>query len=151
MPPTVAAPRVAVLAVTFRGTEVALVQRRNPPQRGSWGFPGGSIELGESIHDAVLRELREETALSAEVLGLIDVVEVREADEQGRFHHFVLVAMLCRYTSGDLCAGDDAADSRWLQVPQGLDRFHGALVEHVRTVAVRAAAMMNSTHSGDLR
>lgn len=45
------APRVAVLAVTFRGDEVILVQRRNEPQRGGWGFPGGSIEPGESIHD----------------------------------------------------------------------------------------------------
>jgi ADP-ribose pyrophosphatase YjhB (NUDIX family) len=139
-----ATPRAAVIAVTFRGDEVILTQRRNEPQRGSWGFLGGSIEPGESIQDATLRELR-----SAEVLKLIDVVEVREFDHTGRHHHFILIAMLCRFTRGDLCPGDDVTDCRWVRIPEGLADFAGALVDHGSAVAIRAHRRLTSIHVGD--
>jgi 8-oxo-dGTP diphosphatase len=131
-------PKVAVLAVTFRGDEVILVQRKNEPQKGSWGFPGGSVELGESLADAARRELLEETAVIAEILGHAEIVELREEDSLGQFHHFVLVAMLCRYKSGDLIAGDDAVACRWVGVPDGLQEFDGVLADHVVRVAMQA-------------
>jgi len=128
-------PRVAVIAVTFRGDDVILVRRKNEPQRDTWGFPGGSVEADESLHDATLRELREETGVRAEVVGWVDVVEVREVDHTGRHYHFVLIAMLCRYLHGDLTPGDDAAECRWLRIPEGLLEFQGRLAEHVARVA----------------
>jgi 8-oxo-dGTP diphosphatase len=132
------APRVGVLAVTFRDGKVLLVCRRNEPQQGGWGFPGGSVEVGESLHDAALRELREETGVRAEVLGMVDVVEVRETDAAGRYHHFVLVALLCRYLSGEAVPGDDASDCRWVDVPDGMPHFPGRLIDSVAAIAVRA-------------
>lgn len=131
-------PRVAVLAVTFGGNEVILVQRKNEPQKGSWGFPGGSVELGESLAESARRELLEETGVTAEVLGEVEIVELRETDSVGHFHHFVLIAMLCRYKSGELTAGDDAADCRWVRVPNGLEEFNGVLADHVGRVAMQA-------------
>jgi 8-oxo-dGTP diphosphatase len=123
---------------TFRGDDVILVQRKNELHKGSWGFPGGSVELDESLTDAALRELMEETGVRAEALGSVDVVELRETDSQGRFHHFILVAMQCRYISGGLIAGDDAADCRWLRIPDELHQFDGTLADHVARVAVKA-------------
>ena len=133
-----ARPKVAVLAVTFRYDEVILVQRKNEPQKGSWGFPGGSVELGESLADAARRELMEETGVTAEIIGHAEIIELREKDSLGHFHHFVLVAMLCRYKSGDLTAGDDAADCRWVRVPNGFQEFNGVLADHVARVAMQA-------------
>lgn len=149
--PVYAQPRAAVIAVTFRGNEVVLVRRRNEPQQGAWGYPGGSIEPGESIHDAVLRELWEETGTRAQVLSLVDVVEVREFDSAGRHHHFVLIAMLCRYVDGELRPGDDAVDCRWVPVPEGLQEFDGVLVDHVARVALHAHGKLAVIQGGSSR
>jgi 8-oxo-dGTP diphosphatase len=134
-------PKVAVIAVTFRGDDLILVQRKNEPQKGSWGFPGGSVELGEALADAALRELMEETGVTAKTLGLGDVVELRQTDPLGRFHHFILIVVLCRYISGALTAGDDAVDCRWVTIPSGLHQFDGILADHVVRIALNAHRM----------
>ncbi len=139
-----ARPRVAVIAITFRGDDLILVQRRNEPQKDTWGFPGGSVEPGESLHDAALRELMEETGVRAEVGELVDVVEVREFDPSGRHHHFVLIALLCRYVGGELRPGDDAAGCQWVRVPDGIREFPGVLADHVERVALRAHEINHS-------
>jgi 8-oxo-dGTP diphosphatase len=133
-----ALPRVGVIAVTFRGSDVVLVKRKNEPQRHAWGYPGGSVHAGESLHDAALRELFEETGVQAGVEALLDVVEVREFDAAGRHHHFVLIAFLCKYVSGALCPGDDALDARWVSVPEGILTFPERLVDHAADVALKA-------------
>jgi 8-oxo-dGTP diphosphatase len=140
-------PRVAVIAITFRGDELILVQRRNEPQKDSWGFPGGSVEPGESLHDAAARELMEETGVRAEVGELVDVVEVREFDPSGRHHHFVLVALLCRYVDGTLRPGDDAAGCQWVRMPDGIRAFPGVLADHVSRVALRAHEIIHSNRA----
>lgn len=142
-------PRVGVIAVTIQGDDVILIRRRNEPQRHAWGYPGGSIEPGESIHDAALRELMEETGTEAEVLGLLDVVEVCEFDRTGRHHHFVLIALLCRYIAGELRPGDDAMDCRWVRIPDGLSAFDGDLVDHVERIAARARDQLAAIQGGN--
>ncbi len=132
------APRVGAIAIVFRENQVILVQRGKEPRRGQWGFPGGAVEPGESLREAALRELLEETGVHAESLGMVDVVEVREFDGGGRHHHYVLIAMLCRYLSGNLTPGDDAADCRWVDVPDGLGRFSGVVVDQVAELAEKA-------------
>ena len=88
------------------GPEVLLIRRGKPPRLGEWSLPGGRIEWGERAADAALRELREETAVQAEILGLLDVVD-------GLFgeRHYVLVDYAVRWTSGDARAGDDATEA----------------------------------------
>jgi len=75
------APVAAVITVIFRDETMILVRRSNPPDAGFWGFPGGKIEFGESIEEAVIRELREETsvvAVATEVFTALDVLKPQQ-------------------------------------------------------------------------
>jgi 8-oxo-dGTP diphosphatase len=108
-------PIVGVLALVPRGDSVLLARRANPPDQGLWGFPGGRLELGETLTDGAARELREETGIIAEFGRALDVFEVirHETDGPGMVH-FVLVAMAGRYVSGEPHAADDALDVAWM-------------------------------------
>ena len=113
----IAAPKLAALAVVIRGEEVLLVRRRNEPDAGLWGFPGGHVDLGESALDAAVRELREETGVHARperYLTTVDVI-LRDGDGRVRFH-FLLAAVLCRYCSGEPMARDDVSEAGWRPV-----------------------------------
>lgn len=108
-------PKLAALAVVRRDAQLLLVQRRNPPDAGLWGFPGGHVELGETAMAAAARELQEETGVIAEperYLTNIDVI--LPAEDGGVQFHFLLAAVLCRYTSGEPQARDDVSDAGWV-------------------------------------
>jgi len=107
------APVPAVGVVCLRGDEVLLIRRGRPPRLGEWSLPGGRIEWGEAARDAALRELREETGVEAELLGLIDVVDgVFPAEgPDGVERHYVLIDFAARWLSGEPAAGDDAAEA----------------------------------------
>ena len=109
-------PRLGALAVLRRGDGATLlVRRRNPPDAGLWGFPGGHVEPGETALAAALRELREETGLTATAQGYLDNLDVIRRDPDGRLRfHFLLAAVLCRNPTGRLRAGDDALEARWI-------------------------------------
>ena len=108
-------PVPAVGVVCFRGEEVLLIQRGTPPRRGEWSLPGGRIEPGEPAKTAALRELREETGVDAEIVGLVDVVDAIFNNRQGTLitRHYVLVDYAARWISGTPVAGDDAAEARF--------------------------------------
>lgn len=118
-------PRLAALAVTLDGASpdrrVLLVRRRNPPDAGLWGFPGGNVEAGETALEAAARELAEETGVIARPLAYLDNIDVieRGADGALRFH-FLLAAVLCDYVSGRPEAGDDALDAGWFPAAEVL-------------------------------
>jgi 8-oxo-dGTP diphosphatase len=112
------APVAAVGGVVLDGDRVLLVKRALPPRQGEWSLPGGQLELGESLVDAVRREVREETGLEVTVGPLVEVFDRVHRDADGRIrYHFVIADFLCAPAGGALCAGDDAADARW--VPHG--------------------------------
>lgn len=116
---TGAAPRAPVAAVgivCFRGDDVLLIRRGQPPLEDAWSLPGGRIEWGERAADAALRELKEETGCSAAIVGLIDVVDAvlsRRGGEDAPWGHYVLVDYAARWTAGEPKAGDDARDARF--------------------------------------
>jgi 8-oxo-dGTP diphosphatase len=93
---------------------VLLIRRGTPPLLGEWSLPGGVLECGETLRDAVTREAREETGLVVEPGEMLGVYERVIRDDDGRVrYHFVLVDYFCRVAGGDLAAGSDAADVRW--------------------------------------
>ncbi|AUH32476.1 NUDIX hydrolase [Paracoccus tegillarcae] len=110
-------PKLAALAVTLVDDQVLLVRRRNPPDAGLWGFPGGHVEPGETALAAAIRELAEETGVIARAVGYLDNVDVIIRDPSGGLsHHFLLAAVFCDYVSGDPVAGDDALEAAWIAV-----------------------------------
>jgi 8-oxo-dGTP diphosphatase len=98
------------------GGEVLLIRRANPPRQHEWSLPGGKVEFGEPLRLALLREIREETGLEIEILGLLDVVELMPEDQS--LIHYVLMDYGARVLSGDLTAGSDAADARWFAMDE---------------------------------
>lgn len=94
-----------------------MIRRGTPPRIGQWSLPGGRIEPGEKAVEAALRELREETGVSAQILGLIDVVDGIFADE-GR--HYVLIDYVARWIAGEPVAGDDAVEAVFMPVEEAL-------------------------------
>jgi 8-oxo-dGTP diphosphatase len=90
---------------------VVLIRRRYEPLAGEWSLPGGAVEVGETLHVAVVREVAEETGLAVEVGEVIEVFDRIMFDDQQRVqYHFVLIDYLCRPIGGRLVAGSDAAD-----------------------------------------
>jgi len=102
---------VAVGGIVVDGERVLLIQRGHAPNAGLWSIPGGRVEWGETLHDAVVREVREETGLEVEVGPLVELLE-RMDDEPT--YHFVIIDFLAYAIGGTLQAGDDASDVRWV-------------------------------------
>lgn len=114
-------PVLAALAVVVRGENVLLVRRRNPPDAGLWGYPGGHVERGETALAAAARELAEETTVRAAPVGYLANLDTILPGDDGRpAHHFFLVAVLCRYLGGSPQAADDAEEAAWMPVEQVL-------------------------------
>jgi 8-oxo-dGTP diphosphatase len=124
-------PIAAAGVVCFRGDDVLLIRRGAPPREGEWSLPGGRIEWGERAADAALRELKEETGCSADIIGLVDVVDgVMEGG------HYVLIDYAAAWTSGEPMAGDDARDARFFAPAEldalGLWRETARIIERAR-------------------
>lgn len=110
-------PVAAVVSVVFRDGDVLLVSRKYPPDLGMWGFPGGKIEFGESIEQAAVRELFEETGVHGTFTSVVTAVDDYARSEDGTvLYHFILLAVLCTWTSGEPFASDDAEDARWVPI-----------------------------------
>ncbi len=112
-------PIVAVLAVVVRGagsdTRALIVQRAQQPNAGRWGFPGGVLELGETVAEGAMRELAEETGILAEPAGILNVHDAVSRDVEGRVQfHYVLIAVRGIWRSGEGVAADDAAATAWV-------------------------------------
>ncbi|MGA7684866.1 MAG: NUDIX hydrolase [Terriglobales bacterium] len=122
-----ATPFVGVGAVIVQDSRVLLIRRGQPPLLGEWSLPGGVLECGETLHDAAIREAREETGLVIEVGEMLGVYERIIRSEQASDartddartdatrvrYHYVLIDFLCRPVAGELKAASDAADAGW--------------------------------------
>lgn len=147
-PPEPRRPVPAVGVACLRGPadalEVLLIRRSKPPRAGEWSLPGGRIEWGERAADAALRELREETGVEAELLGVVEVVDgmfPAPEGEPGDGFHYVLVDYAARWTAGEPQAGDDAAEARFhpISTVEGLGMWCET-ARIVRAVAARFGA-----------
>ncbi|WP_321342509.1 NUDIX hydrolase [Breoghania sp.] len=107
-------PLPGVSIACCREGRVLLAQRGNPPFEGYWSFPGGLVEVGETLQDAALRELAEETGLIARIGDLIETFDIINRDEIGRVeHHYILSLFMAHAGEGTAIAGDDAAAVVW--------------------------------------
>lgn len=141
------APGVGVSAIVVDGDKVLLVRRGRPPAKGAWSFPGGRLELGETLRDAVRRELFEECGLRIAVGPIVDVVEMIGVEE-GETVHWVVVDYLARAVAGRARAGDDAAELRWAALGE-LEEL--ATTPRVPELAAAALALAASGHDIDWR
>ncbi len=110
---------MSVGGAIVRDGQVLLVQRANPPLQGAWSLPGGRVELGEPLTDALAREVREETGLEIAIGPLLDVLDRIDRDASGRVtYHYVIIDYACRVAGGRLGRGTDAADVRWARADE---------------------------------
>jgi len=116
-------PIVGVLAVVMRGDRVLVVRRANPPLSGRWGFPGGVLELGETVAQGAMRELAEETGVIAEAAGPLTVIDTIDRDQEGRVrYHYTLIAVIGHWQSGEGVPDDNADQVAWLTRAEIVDR-----------------------------
>ena len=138
-------PSAAVGIVCFKGDEVLLIRRGAPPLQDRWSLPGGRIEWGERAVDAALRELLEETGCSAEIVGLIDVVDAvltkSGAPDEPPWGHYVLIDYAARWLSGEPRPGDDADAACFVSLEEALSRVRQADTRDVLTRS-RGAVML---------
>jgi mutator protein MutT len=107
-------PIVGVGAVILDGERVVLVKRAHEPLKGEWSLPGGAVEVGETLTDALVREVQEETGLQVKVGPVVEVLDrVHRADDGRVEYHFVIIDYLCMADGGAFGFGSDAADSCW--------------------------------------
>jgi mutator protein MutT len=107
-------PIVGVGAVIIDGDRVLLVRRAHEPLKGDWSLPGGAVEVGETLPEAVVREVREETGLEVRVGPIVEVLDRVHRARDGRVeYHFVIIDYLCAPTGGKLAYNSDASDACW--------------------------------------
>lgn len=132
------APAVAVGAVVIErgegGPRVLLVKRATPPRIGQWSLPGGRVEPGERLVDAVAREVLEESGLLVRVDALVEVAEILDAP-----FHYVILDYLCERMGGELLAGSDVSDVAMAGVDE-LQRY--GVTDAVARVVGKAIAMV---------
>jgi 8-oxo-dGTP diphosphatase len=112
-------PIVGVGAIIIKGEEVLLARRGKEPGYGKWSIPGGAVKLGETLEEAVIREVREEVNLAIRVKEVVEVLERIFHDPEGRVqYHYVLVDFLCEHLSGEGRPSSDALEVQWIPVSE---------------------------------
>ena len=109
-------PIIGVGALILRRDRILMAQRGKQPLIGWWSLPGGALETGEALADAVRREVREETGLDIRPLGVLEIFERIMRDRSGApEYHYVLIDYMCRVMGGTLAAGDDVCAVEWVR------------------------------------
>ena len=135
-------PVVGVGAVVVRDGKALIVKRAHEPRKGEWSLPGGLLELGESLPDAVRREIKEETGLDIEVGPMIETFDRVHHDDQGKIrYHFVIIDFVCWAKSGEAVPGSDADGVAWVAAEE-IDEYQ--VNAHASAVILKGLAVVRS-------
>lgn len=107
-------PRLAVSAAIFKDNRFLLVQRARAPALGAWTLPGGRVEFGEGLHQALNREVQEETSLTITILSLAGFREALPNPARGQPGHFVILPFAARWAAGEVQLNEELGDFRWI-------------------------------------
>jgi 8-oxo-dGTP diphosphatase len=138
-----ARPILAVSAAIMRDGKVLIVRRARPPARGLYTLPGGGVEVGETLMEAVAREVREETALEIEPVALAGYREAVVRDTEGRVErHFVILPFASRWIAGEPVLNAELSEAMWLEPAgiAGLETTAGLAEIIANAMALLAAA-----------
>ena len=133
-------PYLAVSAAIFRDGRVLIVRRARPPAHGLYTLPGGGVELGETLEQAIIREVREETGLEIAPLALVGFREAIARDAAGRVErHFVILPFASRWIRGEIALSEELAEAHWrkpgeladLKTTEGLAEIVAAAAERI--------------------
>jgi 8-oxo-dGTP diphosphatase len=103
-------PKLTTDGVILKDGKILLIKRKNEPFKGKWALPGGFIEYGEKVEDAVIREVREETGLITKIKEIIGIYSDPNRDPRG---HTVTIVFLLDIISGKIDAKDDADSAKF--------------------------------------
>jgi ADP-ribose pyrophosphatase YjhB (NUDIX family) len=143
-------PFSGVGVVVWRGDEVLLVRRGRQPRKGDWSIPGGLQHLGETVAEAALREVREETGLSVAILDQLGVVDSVRRDGDGRVeYHYTLTEFSAEWMAGEAVAADDVDAVLWVALDD-LDRY-GLWSETMRIIRLAAEQRADRTRAASPR
>jgi 8-oxo-dGTP diphosphatase len=135
-------PVVGVGAVVVRGGKALIIKRAHEPRKGEWSLPGGMLDLGESLGDAVLREVREETGLEVRLGPIIETFDRVHRDAEGRSrYHFVIVDYVCWSDAGEAIAGSDAEAVAWVTTDE-IDAY--GVNAHAKAVILKGLGVLGS-------
>src|SRR5919109_2274177 len=134
-------PIVGVGGVVVQDGQALIVKRAHEPRKGEWSLPGGIVELGETLVEALKRELKEETGLDVEVGEVVEVFDRIHRIEGRIQYHFVIVDYVCRPVAGRLQAADDADDVAWVREDEieryGVNEFAARVIRRGLEMALR--------------
>lgn len=131
-PNTYPHPRPCVGGVVFRGDTILLIQRGREPRKGQWSIPGGKIEKGETLQQALVREIREETGVVVNPGPLIDVLDMIRGDI-----HYVLIDYICDAPGTEPpIAGDDAQDAGFYPLDEALEKVDWGETRRILEMAI---------------
>jgi 8-oxo-dGTP diphosphatase len=117
-------PFVAVSAAIIRDGRLLIVQRAQPPMRGVFTLPGGVVEIGETLHQGLVREIDEEVGMTIEPVALAGHREVIVRDGNGKIErHFIILGFAARWLSGEPKLNHELADARWV-LPNEIAGLH---------------------------
>lgn len=138
-------PRLAASLACFRDGKVLIARRGKAPSRGLWSLPGGGVEFGETTQEAAVRELLEETGVSARIVGLAEVVEAISRDEIGEpSAHAVIFAYAGLWAKGEPATSEEAESIAWIS-PDEISAYE--ITEGLARVLARAAELVAETAS----
>jgi ADP-ribose pyrophosphatase YjhB (NUDIX family) len=116
-------PHVGIGVVVWREDKILLVKRKNPPAEGQWGLPGGKQQLGETIMEAAVREVREETGIDIAPHGIVTALDAITRDKKGKIEfHYTIVEVVAEWHGGEAKAADDALEVQWV-LPVEVEKF----------------------------